>query len=149
MQPDSVNKPPSGPASASNSPNARPIGEFDGTLEYIQRKAFHYFECEVNPLNGLIRDKVGPDDRDPTNWPSSIAAVGFALASYPVAVSRGFISREAAVKRSLAALRFFAGSAQGPEPDATGYRGFYYHFLDMKTGQRAWPANYRPSIRCC
>jgi len=138
VQPDSVNKPPSGPASASNSPNARPIGEFDGTLEYIQRKAFHYFECEVNPLNGLIRDKVGPDDRDPTNWPSSIAAVGFALASYPVAVSRGFISREAAVKRSLATLRFFAGSAQSPESDATGYRGFYYHFLDMKTGQRAW-----------
>ena len=35
-------------------------------------------------------------------------------------------------------LRFFRDSPQGPEPDATGYRGFYYHFLDMKTGRRVW-----------
>ena len=38
----------------------------------------------------------------------------------------------------LPVLRFLRGSAQGPEPDATGYRGFYYHFLDMKTGRRVW-----------
>jgi hypothetical protein len=35
-------------------------------------------------------------------------------------------------------LRFFWNSRQGPEPDATGYHGFYYHFLDMHTGKRAW-----------
>jgi hypothetical protein len=35
-------------------------------------------------------------------------------------------------------LRFFHSSHQGPEPDATGYKGFYYHFLDMETGRRAW-----------
>jgi hypothetical protein len=35
-------------------------------------------------------------------------------------------------------LRFFWNSPQGTEPDATGYRGFYYHFLDMNTGRRAW-----------
>ena len=44
----------------------------------------------------------------------------------------------AAVERSLATLRFFSNSPQGPEPDATGYQGFYYHFLDMQTGRRAW-----------
>ena len=26
----------------------------------------------------------------------------------------------------------------GPEPDATGYKGFYYHFIHMDTGRRAW-----------
>ncbi len=40
--------------------------------------------------------------------------------------------------RALATLRFFWNSSQGPEPDATGYRGFYYHFLDMHTGARTW-----------
>src|SRR5580698_9075126 len=35
-------------------------------------------------------------------------------------------------------LRFFNFSHQGPEGDATGYKGFYYHFLDMQTGRRAW-----------
>ena len=46
--------------------------------------------------------------------------------------------REDAVERTLATLRFFANAPHGPEPDATGYHGFYYHFLDMASGQRAW-----------
>ena len=31
-----------------------------------------------------------------------------------------------------------ADSEQGESADATGYKGFYYHFLDMQTGRRAW-----------
>ena len=27
---------------------------------------------------------------------------------------------------------------QSDAPDATGYKGFYYHFLDMRTGKRVW-----------
>lgn len=34
-------------------------------------------------------------------------------------------------------MRFLRDSPQGPEPDATGYKGFYYHFIDMSTGRRA------------
>ena len=60
------------------------------------------------------------------------------LASYPVGVSGGFVSREEAVARALTTLRFFRDSPHGPEPDATGNKGFYYHFLDMKTGRRTW-----------
>ena len=26
----------------------------------------------------------------------------------------------------------------GPEPDAAGYKGFFYHFLDIETGRRVW-----------
>src|SRR5205814_2438266 len=71
-------------------------------------------------------------------WPSSIAAVGMALSVYPVGVERGFITREEAVDRTLRKLRFFAASEQSEDPNATGYKGFYYHFLDMKTERRAW-----------
>ncbi len=115
-----------------------PPPSVDERLQDIQKKAFRYFEGEVNPVNGLISDKASPDAQWSHDWPSSIAAVGFALASYPVAVKRGFMSREAAVQRTLVTLRFFSQSVQGPGTDATGYRGFYYHFLDMQTGRRAW-----------
>ena len=101
-------------------------------LESLQRETFDYFLREANPANGLILDKTA------ANWPASIAATGLALTCYPVGVERGFIARDAAVARTLTTLRFFWTSAQGPEPDATGYRGFYYHFLDMQTGRRAW-----------
>jgi len=102
------------------------------TLDKLQRETFGYFLHETNPFNGLVIDKTAPD------WPSSIAATGLALACYPVAVERGFISRAVAVERTLVTLRFFWNSPQGTEPDATGYKGFYYHFLDMQTGRRAW-----------
>ncbi|MDR3491404.1 MAG: glucoamylase family protein [Gammaproteobacteria bacterium] len=101
-------------------------------LEKLQRESFDYFLHEVNLTNGLILDKTSD------NWPASIAATGLALASYPLAVERGFMSRTQAVERTLNTLRFFWNSPQGPEPDATGYKGFYYHFLDMKTGRRVW-----------
>ena len=104
----------------------------DAELEGLQRDSFSYFLHETNPANGLVIDKTAPD------WPASIAATGLALAAYPVGVGRGLMSRVAAVERTLTTLRFFWNSPQGPEADATGYQGFYYHFLDMQTGRRAW-----------
>jgi hypothetical protein len=104
----------------------------DAMLETIQRHAFSYFVHETNPLNGLVRDKTAQ------GWPCSIAAVGMALSVYPVGVARGYLSRGDALTRTLATLRFFAGSEQGDSPAATGNRGFYYHFLDMDTGRRAF-----------
>jgi hypothetical protein len=102
-------------------------------LQTLQRNTFRYFWNETNPENGLIPDNTSADD-----FPASIAGVGFALASYPVAVERSFVPRAVAVERTLATLRFFWESPQGSMPDATGYRGFFYHFLDVGSGRRAW-----------
>lgn len=104
----------------------------DDLLAALQRRSFDYFVHEANPHNGLIAD------RSARGSPASIAAVGLALTAYPVGVARGFMTREQARARTLATLRFFWNSRQGPEPDATGYKGFYYHFLDMETGRRVW-----------
>ena len=104
----------------------------EAELEKLQRESFGYFLHEANPANGLVIDKNASD------WPASIAATGLALACYPVSVERRFMPRAAAVERTLNTLRFFWNSPQGPEPEATGYKGFYYHFLDMRTGRRAW-----------
>lgn len=101
-------------------------------LQIIQKDSFGYFLHEGNSENGLILDKTAD------NWPSNIAAVGMALTAYPVGVERHFISRHHAAQRTLVTLRFFATSEQSQTSDATGYKGFYYRFLDMKTGRRAW-----------
>ncbi|MGH8958677.1 MAG: glucoamylase family protein [Acidimicrobiia bacterium] len=111
--------------------NSQP-GANEELLARVQRTTFEYFLDQVNPANGLIADKNKP------GWPASIAAVGLALTAYPIAVERAYVERLEAVERTLTTLRFFAGSRQGREPDATGYNGFFYHWLDMETGRRAW-----------
>jgi hypothetical protein len=100
-------------------------------LDLMQHTAFDYFWYEANPANGLINDRSS----DPSV--SSIAAVGFGLSALMVGVDRGWISREAGRARVLTTLAFLWNSPQGPEADATGYHGFYYHFLDRHTGRRA------------
>jgi hypothetical protein len=100
----------------------------------VQARTFRYFWELGNPENGLV------PDRHPSPSASSIAAVGFALTAYPIGVERGYITRDQAVKRVLSTLRFFDTAPQGPAPEGTsGYRGFFYHFLDMRTGLRAGP----------
>ena len=100
-------------------------------LETTSRQAFTYFDEHVNLENGLIADSSR------AFAPASIAATGMALSIYPVAVERGWWRRSHAAALTLNTLRFFADSAQSGKPDATGTRGFYYHFLDMKSGARA------------
>src|SRR5882762_745779 len=91
-------------------------GKREKLLSDLQFDAFKYFVNEVNPDNGLVVDctKEG--------WPSSIAAVGMALSSYPVGVEHNLITREQAIERTLTTLRFFAASEQSTDPDGTGYK---------------------------
>jgi hypothetical protein len=104
----------------------------DEEIDKLQRSTFGYFLNETNPANGLVPDNTRQ------GAPASIAAVGLALAAYPVGVERGFFSRQEAVERILRTLHFFWNSPQGPAEDTTGYKGFYYHFLDMQSGRRVW-----------
>jgi hypothetical protein len=104
----------------------------EADLRQLQLTTLQYYLHETNPANGLIRDKTQK------GAPASIAAIGLAFASLPIFVERGVVAREFAPELALKRLRFFRDSPHGPEPDATGYKGFYYHFLDMKTGRRVW-----------
>ncbi len=104
----------------------------DRVLNQMQKASFGYFLHEFNPVNGLIRDKTAADS------PCSIAAVGMALTVIPIGVERGFVTRADAARGTLTMLRFFADSEQSQSATATGYKGFYYHFLDMETGRRVW-----------
>jgi hypothetical protein len=116
-------------ARGSTHPALTDFGELK--LDTLQRYAFEYFLHQTHPLTGLVADKSQPGSD------ASIAAVGFALACYPVGIARGWITRADAVQCILAVLRFLRNSPQDATADATGYKGFYYHFLDMATGRRA------------
>jgi hypothetical protein len=104
----------------------------DRDLGLCQFSTVLYYLHETNPDNGLVRDKTD------SNAPVSIAAVGMALATFPVIVERKVMRREFAAKMTLRRLRYLLECPQGPEPDASGYRGFFYHFLDIETGRRVW-----------
>ena len=106
-------------------------GDYAAFLDQVEAATFRYFWETTNPDNGLT------PDRYPNPPFASIAAVGFALPAYAVGVERGYISRAEATERTLTTLRFFWQAPQGPQATGvTGYQGFYYHFLDMQTGER-------------
>ena len=112
-------------------PMAIPAPALPAALDDLQKRSFDFLWETTNAANGLAADR----------WPNppfaSIAAVGFALTAYPVGVERGYITREQARARTLATARFFRDAPQGPEASGkSGYKGFFYHFLDMKTGAR-------------
>ena len=47
-------------------------------------------------------------------------------------------------RRTLVTLRFFWSSEQSNRPDATGHKGFFYHFLDLASGRRVWQSELSP-----
>ncbi|MDO1529244.1 glucoamylase family protein [Fulvimonas sp. R45] len=97
----------------------------------LERRTFQWFWDTTPAANGLT------PDRWPGAAPSSIAAVGFALTAYGIGAERGYVTRAQAAQRTLATLRFFAHAPQGDGArGVSGYHGFFYHFLDMKTGLR-------------
>ena len=103
----------------------------DGFLDTLQHRTFNFFWEYTDPTTGLV------PDRAPTLSFSSTAAIGFGLTAYGIGAERGYVTRHAAAERTLTTLRYLWAACQGA--DATGragYRGFFYHFLNFKTGNR-------------
>ncbi len=102
----------------------------DEILTKNERDAMFYFWNETNPSNGLIRDR--------TTWdsPSSIAAVGFGLTSLCIAAEHGWIPKQDVYQRILTTLEYFK--------NLPNEHGFYYHFLNLWTGQRASGSEVSP-----
>lgn len=113
-----------------NAPTGAP-GDDGLFLDTLQARTFDFFWETTNPANGLTPDR----------WPeppfSSVAAVGFALTAYPIGVERGYVSRAEALERVQATFDFFWNAPQGEAATGmTGHRGFFYHFVDMESGER-------------
>jgi len=125
-----------GLAGACSQPGSRtggpgPAPGADPLIRDLQERTFRYFWDTTDPETGLA------PDRWPTPSFASIAAVGFALTAYPIGVTNRWITRDQARTRTLATLRFFATAPQGDgQSDASGYKGFFYHFLGVTKGRR-------------
>jgi len=101
-------------------------------IEFAQRAHFEWFRRNQNPRTGLVKD------RDQHTSPASVAATGFALAAYPIAASRGWITHEEALAYVSKTLRALSEAPQGPERvGMSGNWGMFYHFLDPNTATRA------------
>ena len=101
-------------------------------LDTLQHSAFNFFWNEVNPANGLIRDRSQPGSTF-----SSIASVGFGLSAIGIGVDHGWITRAQGRSRVSTTLRTFYNGPQGTTALGTiGYKGFFYHFLNMNTATR-------------
>lgn len=102
-------------------------------LDEVQHRAFDYFWNEANPSNGLVKD------RSTSGSPASIASVGFGLTAIAIGIDHGWVSRADGRDRVLTTLQTFWNGPQGTASSGTiGYKGLFYHFLDMNTGTRAW-----------
>ncbi len=94
-------------------------------LQQLQRDSAKYFWEQVNPVNGLIKDS------SEQYAPCSIGAVGFGLVSLCIMEKNGWRSREEVLQRLTRTLRFLRDRVQHE-------RGFFYHFVSMRNGQRVW-----------
>ena len=97
-------------------------------LEEIERRAFRYFWEQASPRTGQVRDRARTTGREERRM-SSIAATGFGLTGLCIAEARGYAPRPLLLERVRTTLRFLAH--QMPHE-----HGFFYHFVDMETGQR-------------
>ena len=94
-------------------------------LKKIQKDSLEYFLTQTDPDTGLTKDSSRP------GAPASIAATGFALASFAIGSANGYLSYREAYQRITRTFDTL-------EQMAAGEKGFYYHFLDVKTGRRIW-----------
>jgi hypothetical protein len=102
----------------------------DVFLEELEHANFLFFLEQSDPETGLVRDRYNVLTPGGAAV-ASIAATGFGLTALSIAHMRNYIALDEAERRVLAALRFLWRKVPV-------HRGFFYHWADMKTGERVW-----------
>ncbi|MFZ0593817.1 MAG: glucoamylase family protein [Bryobacteraceae bacterium] len=106
--------------------------EDDQFLEELEKANFQFFWEQSDPDTGLVKDRCNARSPDNTKV-ASIAATGFGLTALCIGHQRGYVPLTEARNRVLTALRFLWKKMPT-------HRGFYYHWADVKTGERVWDA---------
>ena len=102
----------------------------DAFLDDVQRRAFRFFFDTAHAHTGLVPDRARADGSKAGDM-ASVAAVGFGLTALVIGAERGWESRaecRACAERVLRTLW----------RDVQHEHGFFYHFVDMRTGVRGW-----------
>jgi hypothetical protein len=112
-------------------------GTDEQLLEEIQRASFQFFWEQTNPDTGQVKDRAFLNGSD-TRTMSSIAATGFGLTALCIGDTRGYGKKQEIASRVRTTLQFVWEKL--PE-----VHGFFYHFVDMNTGQR-WAQSELSSV---
>jgi hypothetical protein len=105
-------------------------GSDDALLDEMERAALDFFWNEAGATTGQVKDRALLNGND-TLVISSIAATGFGLSGLCIAEARGYKKKEEIVERVRRTLRFLWQRLPHTH-------GFYYHFIDMNSGERKW-----------
>jgi hypothetical protein len=106
----------------------------DAFLEDISQRAFRYFWEQADPHTGLILDRARVDGlprKGRSADIASMASTGFGLTALCIAYERRWMDAERLRGRVVTTLRHLAY-------DQPHYLGWFYHFVNRKTGERAW-----------
>ena len=99
-------------------------------LARYEQTAIAYFLNEADPVTGLVKDRAANFGEDAYTV-SSLAATGFGLACLPIAAKRGWLPSDEAQEQARVTLDYLLH-------DSPHEHGWYYHFVDMRTGARVW-----------
>jgi len=111
-------------------------GSDDQLMDEIQRAAFDFFWTEASPTTGQIKDRALATGND-TRKMSSIASTGFGLTALCIGDKRGYGNSSQIKARVISTLDYLANTMPNEH-------GFFYHFVNMDTGQR-WDPNVEVS----
>ena len=102
-------------------------------LDELEAGFNFFWELANDDLNssgyGMIPDRFNTFTNTKGNV-ASIASVGYGLSTIPLGIEAGFITREEGLERAYHTLITLK--------NMTRTHGFWYHFVDMQTGMRAW-----------
>jgi hypothetical protein len=107
-------------------------GTDDQLLEEIEKAGFLYFWEQSDSSTGQVKDRALAAGND-TRTVSSIAATGFGLTALCIGAQRGYQPSTDIADRVRTTLSFLLNQLQ-PQ----GQNGFFFHFVDMTTGSRAF-----------
>ena len=91
-------------------------------LTLVQERTFKYFWDHAHPVSGLARERLNSGNT------VTSGGSGFGVMTIPVAIERGFITREEGAQRMLAIAAFL-------DEKAEKFHGAFPHWLDGETGK--------------
>jgi hypothetical protein len=94
-------------------------------LKKIERDSIQYFTRMSDKTTGLTRDNSR------SGSPASIAATGFSLAALAIGQDQGWLNKDQTRAQIEKTLKTLLNKAEHKN-------GFFYHFLDNRTGRRVW-----------
>ena len=91
-------------------------------LTLVQERTFKYFWDYAHPVSGLARERLNSGNT------VTSGGSGFGVMTIPVAIERGFITREEGAQRMLTIATFL-------DEKAETFHGAFSHWLDGETGK--------------